>query len=87
LAPTDPVLTSDVQVGQPDQDHEDEPRFALTSEAGLNDGLAFPFVNLSIAIAGSGGLSGLSWSHWVAVDLLWKIAVGAVLGAVIGRGL
>jgi NhaP-type Na+/H+ or K+/H+ antiporter len=87
LAPTDPVLASDVQVGQPYQDHEDEPRFALTSEAGLNDGLAFPFVSLSIAIASSGGLSGLSWSHWVAVDLLWKIAVGAVLGAVIGRGL
>ena len=84
LAPTDPVLASDVQVGHPAEDHEDEPRFALTSEAGLNDGLAFPFVNLAIALAGSGSLS---WSHWFAVDVLWKIAVGAVLGAVIGRAL
>lgn len=83
LAPTDPVLASDVQVGHPAEDHEDEPRFALTSEAGLNDGLAFPFVNLAIALAGGG----LSWSHWFAVDILWKIAVGAVLGAVIGRAL
>ena len=86
LAPTDPVLASDVQVGHPDEDHEDEPRFALTSEAGLNDGLAFPFVNLAIALA-SGGLADLSWSHWLAVDVLWKIAVGAVFGVAVGRGL
>jgi NhaP-type Na+/H+ or K+/H+ antiporter len=87
LAPTDPVLASDVQVGHPDEDHEDEPRFALTSEAGLNDGLAFPFVSLSIALAENGSPAGPSWSHWLAVDVLWKIAVGAVLGAVIGRAL
>lgn len=87
LAPTDPVLASDVQVGHPDEDHEDEPCFALTSEAGLNDGLAFPFVNLAIALAGTGGLAGLSWSHWLTVDVLWKIVVGAVFGAVIGRAL
>jgi NhaP-type Na+/H+ or K+/H+ antiporter len=46
------VLASDVQVGAPGEVEEDEARFALTSEAGLNDGLAFPFVNLAIALAG-----------------------------------
>ena len=51
LAPTDPVLASDVQVGPPGQGEEDEVRYTLTAEAGLNDGLAFPFVNLAIAIA------------------------------------
>ena len=45
LAPTDPVLASDVQVGPPNSGEEDEVRFALTSEAGLNDGLAFPSFN------------------------------------------
>ena len=85
LAPTDPVLASDVQVGHPAEDHEDEPRFALTSEAGLNDGLAVPFVNLAMALAGSGSLADVPWSHWLAVDVLWKILVGAVLGALIGR--
>ncbi len=44
-------------------------------------------MNLAIALAASGGLAGLSWSHWFAVDVLWKIAVGAVLGAIIGRAL
>jgi NhaP-type Na+/H+ or K+/H+ antiporter len=50
LAPTDPVLAADVQVGPPKSGEEDEVRFGLTSEAGLNDGLAFPFVNLAIAL-------------------------------------
>ena len=59
LAPTDPVLASEVQVGEPaDEDDEaekeDEVRFGLTSEAGLNDGLAFPFVYLAIAISVAG---------------------------------
>ena len=51
LAPTDPVLASDVQVGPPHEGMEDEVRFALTAEAGLNDGLSFPFVYLAIALA------------------------------------
>ena len=43
LAPTDPVLAASVQVGPPDEQlPEDDVRFSLTSEAGLNDGLAFP---------------------------------------------
>jgi NhaP-type Na+/H+ or K+/H+ antiporter len=87
LAPTDPVLASDVQVGRPDEGGEDEPRFALTSEAGLNDGLAFPFVNLAIALAGAGGLADVPWAHWLAVDVLWKVVVGAVLGALVGLAL
>nr|BFE69514.1 hypothetical protein GCM10020092_028150 [Actinoplanes digitatis] len=52
LAPTDPVLAAEVQVGEPtdEEDSEDEVRFALTSEAGLNDGLALPFVYAAIAV-------------------------------------
>src|SRR4029079_9932895 len=86
LAPTDPVLASDVQVGEPSDspNQEDEVRFALTSEAGLNDGLAFPFVYAALAI----GLSGLPpgewfWS-WLAVDLFYRIAAGVAGGLVIG---
>ena len=51
LAPTDPVLASDVQIEEPGSASDDEARFALTSEAGLNDALAFPFVHLAIAVA------------------------------------
>lgn len=51
LAPTDPVLAADVQVGPPKTGDEDEVRFGLTSEAGLNDGAAFPFVHLAVLLA------------------------------------
>ncbi|CAA2100854.1 K(+)/H(+) antiporter NhaP2 [Methylobacterium bullatum] len=86
LAPTDPVLASDVQVGPPSEGEEDEMRFGLTSEAGLNDGLAFPFVNLAIAFAASSGLNAAGWTEWVGLSLVWKILAGVALGAAIGRG-
>jgi sodium/hydrogen antiporter len=88
LAPTDPVLASDVQVGPPGQGEEDEIRFALTSEAGLNDGLAFPFVNLAIALAAIVSLEDGQWFlDWLAVDVIWKLAAGVAIGWLIGRGL
>jgi NhaP-type Na+/H+ or K+/H+ antiporter len=82
LAPTDPVLASDVQVeGPSEEDADDEVRFALTSEAGLNDALAFPFTNLAIAIAAGG-----SWFlGWVVDDVVLKLAIGLVVGLVVGR--
>ena len=67
MAPTDPVLASDVQVAGPQTgDHEvdesDELRFTLTSEAGFNDGLAFPFVYAAILLATEGAVSSGHWS-------------------------
>lgn len=85
LAPTDPVLASDVQVGPPRRGTEDEVRYTLTAEAGLNDGLAFPFVNLAIAIAIS--TSGGWFRDWLLVDVGWKLFAGFVMGWVIGKGL
>ena len=83
LAPTDPVLASDVQVGPPRQGMEDEVRFTLTSEAGLNDGLAFPFVNLALAL--NLATDGAWLRDWVLVDVLWKLAAGLAVGWVVGR--
>ncbi|MGQ0845671.1 MAG: cation:proton antiporter domain-containing protein [Sporichthyaceae bacterium] len=86
LAPTDPVLADEVQVGDPseDPDSEDEVRFALTSEAGLNDALAFPFVYAALAMAAAGG--GTGWiGQWVAVDVVYRLTAGVVVGVVLGR--
>jgi len=80
LAPTDPVLASDIQVGPPLSGEEDEIRFALTSEAGLNDGAAFPFVYLAIAIALSQSSSEPFLASWLAVDVAWKILAGVIIG-------
>ncbi|MQA16816.1 MAG: sodium:proton antiporter [Pseudonocardiaceae bacterium] len=87
LAPTDPVLASDVQVGKPGgaEDAEDEVRFALTSEAGLNDALAFPFVYFAIAMA-TIGADPRGWlADWVLEDVVFKLAVGALGGVLVGR--
>jgi NhaP-type Na+/H+ or K+/H+ antiporter len=84
LAPTDPVLASDVQVGPPGAGEEDEVRFSLTSEAGLNDGLAFPFVNLAIAMALYGSAPDAWTLEWLAIDVLWKIAAGIGVGLLTG---
>lgn len=86
LAPTDPVLASDVQVLEASD--RDRLRFSLTGEGGLNDGAAFPFVMLGLGLLGLHDLGDWGW-RWLAVDVLWAIvgglAVGAALGTLIGR--
>lgn len=82
LAPTDPILAGDVQVGPPTEGGEHPVRFALTTEAGLNDGLAFPFVHLAIAVIA--GLSFGDVAHWVGYDVVYKIVVGGLIGAGVG---
>lgn len=87
LAPTDPVLAGEVQVGPPGQGPEREGRigFSLTSEAGLNDGLAFPFVNAAIAIAAAGLDPGGWFFEWLLVDVAWRVGAGVVGGILVGR--
>ncbi len=79
LAPTDPVLASDVQVGPPTEGGEHPVRFALTAEAGLNDGLAFPFVYL--AIAAIAGLTGTEAIQWLGYDVVYRALAGTFVGA------
>ncbi len=86
LAPTDPVLASDVQVADPwDQDRL---RFGLTGEAGLNDGTAFPFVMLGLGLLGYHDL-GAGGARWWALDVAWAaaggLAIGALLGTLVGQ--
>lgn len=81
LAPTDPVLASDVQVREPGD--RDRLRFALTSEAGLNDGTAFPFVMLGLGLLGLHEIGSGGW-QWFAVDVLWAVPAGLLVGAVLG---
>lgn len=85
LAPTDPVLASDVQVGPPHEGAEQPVRFTLTTEAGLNDGLAFPFVYLGLIVAVE-SFNTPSWAwEWFTVDVIYRIVVGALMGWAGGR--
>ena len=81
LAPTDPVLASDVQV---EHAGDAEPlRFSLTAEAGLNDGTAFPFVMLGLGLMGAHELGAYGW-RWVTLDLAWAVVAGLAVGTVCG---
>jgi NhaP-type Na+/H+ or K+/H+ antiporter len=86
LAPTDPVLASDVQVANPGD--RDRLRFGLTGEGGLNDGTAFPFVMLGLGLLSLHEL-GAGWWRWWALDVVWAVAgglaIGYVLGTLVGR--
>ncbi|MEB3358356.1 MAG: sodium:proton antiporter [Synechococcales bacterium] len=82
LAPTDPVLASEVQLDHPNDSNE--LRFGLTSEGGLNDGLAFPFVYFGLH-----WIEDPNWQNWfgqwVLVDLIWAIAAAVVAGVVVAK--
>ena len=85
MAPTDPVLAADVQCGPPRSGDEDEVRFGLTSEAGLNDALAFPFVHLAILAAAGGLASQAALVDWFTVKVGWKLIAGLGAGWLVGR--
>lgn len=86
LAPTDPVLASDIQL-------EDEQtigernvglRYTLTAEAGINDGIAFPFVFLAIIWSQSADFSSIDFAHYFSYYIFYKLVVGILIGSVIG---
>ncbi|PKO49335.1 MAG: sodium:proton antiporter [Betaproteobacteria bacterium HGW-Betaproteobacteria-4] len=86
LAPTDPVLASDVQVEETSD--RDRLRFSLSGEGGFNDGAAFPFVMLGLGLLGMHELGTWGW-RWLAIDVVWALVgglfIGALLGTMIGR--
>ena len=83
VAPTDPVLATDVQSRHPGD--RDQLRFTLTSEAGMNDGSAFPFVLLGLGLLGLHDL-GDGGLRWIMVDVLWATVGGIAIGVLAGHG-
>lgn len=84
VAPTDPVLATDVQIRHPGD--RDRLRFYLTCEAGMNDGSSFPFVMLGLGLLGLHDLGDFA-GQWLMVDVLWATSAGVVIGVVLGSGL
>lgn len=84
IAPTDPVLATDVQIRHPHD--RDRLRFILTCEAGMNDGTAFPFVMLGLGLLGLHEL-GEFGLHWVLVDVLWATTAAIAIGVAAGSGI
>lgn len=87
LAPTDPVLAADVQVGPPNDKAESEVKFTLTSEAGLNDGVAFPFTWLAICLGLMISGKQTSLLEWFAFDLIYRLIAGILIGWISGKAI
>lgn len=85
LAPTDPVLATDVQIRHPGD--RDQLRYTLTCEAGMNDGSAFPFVMLGLGLLGLHDLGESGFLHWLLVDVLWATLAGIAIGVIAGAAL
>ena len=81
LAPTDPVLASDVQLADPGD--RDAVRFSLSGEGGLNDGAAFPFVIFGLGLLGLHDM-GTGYWRWLTLDLVWPVIGGLAIGAACG---
>ena len=84
IAPTDPVLAGEVQVKH--HNDTDQLRYALTGEAGFNDGAAFPFIMLGLGLLGLHEIGDLGWV-WFAKDLLWATFAGLGFGWLCGWGI
>jgi NhaP-type Na+/H+ or K+/H+ antiporter len=85
LAPTDPVLASDVQVAPPLEGEKETVRFSLTAEGGMNDGTAFPFVWLAIYLAWQAAGDSVSIGEWFGYQLLYKLVIGLACGFLLGK--
>ena len=81
VAPTDPVLATEVQIRHADD--ADSLRFALTCEAGINDGSAFPFLMLGLGLLGLHEL-GDAGGRWLLMDVFWATGAGIGIGVLTG---
>lgn len=87
LAPTDPVLAAEVQLDDPldEDEYEGNIRFTLTAEAGLNDGIAYPFSYLAVLVAQAGTWAAFNFTNWFWDKFLLKISIGVIFGLIVGR--
>jgi len=84
ISPTDPVLASELQTSEPGKKDTSRSLLGLTSEAGINDGLAFPFTYFAI-IAFQKGLDFKEWAgEWFLHYFVIKIAMGVIMGLILG---
>lgn len=82
VAPTDPVLASLISVN--DARDDDALRVSLSSEAGMNDGSALPFLMLAIVLFNGEKPDGALFTHWVLKDVLWEVVGGLGIGFIVG---
>lgn len=87
VTPTDPVLAGTIITGEKaEQILPQRVIDTISFESGANDGLAFPFVMLSLLLIEN---PGKAWQEWFTKTILWEtggaIVIGLLLGYLFGR--
>ncbi|MBE9170208.1 cation:proton antiporter [Pleurocapsales cyanobacterium LEGE 06147] len=85
VTPTDPIVSTSIVTGVVAEENIPKRlRHLISTESGLNDGLAYPFVLLPILLLTRP--SGEALSHWLLHTILWGIGAAVVVGALLGYG-
>lgn len=85
IVATDPVLASSVVgKGKFSKRVPGHLRNLLSAESGCNDGMAFPFIYLSLGLIATINQPGKLVFDWFVITILYECIFGTILGAIIG---
>lgn len=83
VTPTDPIVSTDIVTGEvAEQNIPARLRHLISTESGLNDGLAYPIVLLPILLLTRTTSDALS--HLLIRTILWEVGFAVVFGALLG---
>ncbi|KAJ2726440.1 hypothetical protein GGI07_000578 [Coemansia sp. Benny D115] len=84
VAPTDPVLANSIVRGRfAETKVPVHVRNIISAESGANDGLGYPYLYLALYLLRFANASE-ALTRWLAVVVLWEVAMSVVFGAFIG---
>ncbi|KAH9839419.1 Sodium/hydrogen exchanger family-domain-containing protein [Rhodofomes roseus] len=84
LTPTDPIISAAIVGGKFAKKHvPPNLRRIISAESAANDGLAYPFLSISIYLTLESS-RGTAIGKWFLIGWLYEVILGTVLGAVLG---
>ncbi|KAI0744989.1 Sodium/hydrogen exchanger family-domain-containing protein [Earliella scabrosa] len=86
LTPTDPIISAAIVGGKFATKHVPlNLRRIIAAESAANDGLAYPFLSLSVFLTISAS-TGEAFKNWFLIGCLYQVVLGTIIGAAIGFG-
>ncbi|RPD63668.1 hypothetical protein L227DRAFT_542591 [Lentinus tigrinus ALCF2SS1-6] len=84
LTPTDPIISAAIVGGRYAREHVPvNLRHIIAAESAANDGLAYPFISLSIYLTTQKS-TGVAFGEWILVGCLYQVVLGTIIGAGLG---
>ncbi|CCM04040.1 uncharacterized protein FIBRA_06198 [Fibroporia radiculosa] len=84
LTPTDPIISAAIVGGKFALEHVPiDLRHIISAESAANDGLAYPFLSISIYLTTESS-SRVAVGKWFLIGWLYEVILGTLLGAILG---